>query len=89
MEALVEVEGTFEIDVMRCNCGKPHSHAPYRDGSRLNFLRRLRARLLRRPLINVPCPTPVVERQVTTRIFKLTPAELLAVTGGQLGDTSS
>ena len=81
-EALVEVEGTFEIDVLRCGCGKPRSHAPYIDGSRLNFLRRLRARLLRRPLINVPCPTPTVERQVTTQIFKMTRAEAAAVIGG-------
>ena len=79
-EAVAQIVGEFEVSVLRCGCGKPRSHAPYIDGERFkNFARKLRAWLLRRPLINVPCPTPRVEQQVFTKI--LTPQEVAALGG--------
>jgi len=87
-EATLNVEVTFEVDVLRCDCGNSKSHAPYIDGSRLNSLRKLRARVLRRPLINQPCPTPRVERVIVTDIIRA--ADLTAIAGGlHFGDTSS
>ena len=68
-EAVAQCVGEFEAQILRCDCGKPRSHAPYIDGQRRrNFMRRLRARLLRRQIINVPCPTPRVEAITVTGI---------------------
>ena len=79
-EATLKVEVEFEVNVLRCGCGKPRSHAPYVDGQpRRNFLRRLRARALRRSLVNAPCLTPRIERQTVTRTYN--PADLAALGG--------